>query len=240
MATEQSVEQERKRQHRWLTCTCCGEDFRGRQWWNQDTGYGLGDCCADYCGVSREPRAYSECYGITGVHFLIPKDEPSPIDVFVGCPLFDIDQNLRVDDAGYIYWKGICIDHWDRSILVPNDKNVQDATELRDRCTYLESQNKEVNMTTVIWKWQAPAPADLSVPTRTKYQSHVGLDYKNDHGDLFCFQLLGPDNKAHAIVDFTDGLSTRFQAVSSLNLRAAAIIRLATIYYRKARVEQPV
>ena len=155
------IEHERKRQHRWLTCTCCGEDFRGRQYWNQDTGYGLGDCCVDYCGVSRESGSHNECYGITGVHFLLPKDEPSPVDAFVGAPLFDIDNNLRVDDAGYIYWKGICIEHWDRSILVRSDKSVSDARELLGRCVYMENKGEEVNMTTVVWRSQEPAAMEI-------------------------------------------------------------------------------
>ncbi|MFB9160465.1 hypothetical protein ACFFT9_22795, partial [Chromobacterium violaceum] len=32
-----------------LICCCCGGRTMGRQWFNQDVGYGLGKCCVDYC-----------------------------------------------------------------------------------------------------------------------------------------------------------------------------------------------
>lgn len=61
---------ERARKIRWMTCTCCGETYRGRQWWNQDCGFGLGDCCVKYCGVDPS-GGESETYGVPGIHFLI-------------------------------------------------------------------------------------------------------------------------------------------------------------------------
>ena len=60
---------ERKKPVRRMTCTCCGEYYQGRQWWNQDCGYGIGDCCVDFCHVSRHGE--SESYGVPGIHFLI-------------------------------------------------------------------------------------------------------------------------------------------------------------------------
>lgn len=61
---------ERARPIVWLGCTCCGSSYQGRQWWNQDTGYGLGDCCVDMCGANREPNTETESYGVSGIHFL--------------------------------------------------------------------------------------------------------------------------------------------------------------------------
>lgn len=61
---------ERARPVRRMTCTCCGESYRGRQWWNQDCGYGLGDCCVKFCGVNPD-AGESETYGVPGIHFLI-------------------------------------------------------------------------------------------------------------------------------------------------------------------------
>lgn len=61
---------ERARPVRRMTCTCCGQSYRGRQWWNQDCGYGLGDCCVVFCGV--DPNGgESSTYGVPGIHFLI-------------------------------------------------------------------------------------------------------------------------------------------------------------------------
>lgn len=61
--------EERAKPIKWMECTCCGESYRGRQWWNQDCGYGLGDCCVDFCGATREGE--SECYGVAGIHYLV-------------------------------------------------------------------------------------------------------------------------------------------------------------------------
>jgi len=65
---------ERNRPIKWMQCTCCGESYRGRQWWNQDCGYGLGDYCVEYCGADTALGAYSDRYGVSGIHFLIAGD----------------------------------------------------------------------------------------------------------------------------------------------------------------------
>jgi hypothetical protein len=61
---------ERAKPIRWLYCTCCGGHYQGRQWWNQDCGHGLGDCCVERCGVDLS-GGESQCYGVPGIHFLI-------------------------------------------------------------------------------------------------------------------------------------------------------------------------
>jgi len=62
---------ERAKPIKWMECCCCGEGYKGRQWFNQDTGYGLGDCCVKMCGASSEPGEEAESYGVAGIHFLI-------------------------------------------------------------------------------------------------------------------------------------------------------------------------
>lgn len=60
-----------------LACACCGGVTRGRQWFNQDSGYGIcGDCIAwlrkpkSDTGPARESEEYiRDCYGIEGKHF---------------------------------------------------------------------------------------------------------------------------------------------------------------------------
>jgi predicted nucleic acid-binding Zn ribbon protein len=59
-----------------LYCTCCGEVFQGRQFHNQDTGYGMGECCADRVLAHRpfghepmSPAEFDRTYGVRGVHF---------------------------------------------------------------------------------------------------------------------------------------------------------------------------
>ena len=57
-----------------LQCTACGEEFQGRQWWNQDTGYGLGPCCYDFAARGfTEASEFRETYGHTGVHIFHPE-----------------------------------------------------------------------------------------------------------------------------------------------------------------------
>lgn len=57
-----------------LTCSCCGEGTRGRQWWNRDTGYGLCVKCADWIKTRKEGKYYDadefrRSYGEKGVHW---------------------------------------------------------------------------------------------------------------------------------------------------------------------------
>jgi len=68
-----------------------------------------------------------------------------------------------------------------------------------------------------------------------KYKSHVGLNYTNDSKttSLFGFQLLADDGRAHAFVDFTNGVPDRIGFTGPLEARRDAIVRLASIHQRK-------
>lgn len=62
-----------------LTCCCCGQFCRGRQWYNRDTGYGLCPNCAKWL---REVRHETEedmkhCYGIEGIHYNVVEFSPA-------------------------------------------------------------------------------------------------------------------------------------------------------------------
>lgn len=65
---------ERSKPVRHMYCTCCGAIYRGRQWANQDTGHGLGDCCVEYVRakyVEVGTQTFEQCYGIEGIHYSI-------------------------------------------------------------------------------------------------------------------------------------------------------------------------
>jgi hypothetical protein len=145
---------ERKKPIKWMSCTCCGESYQGRQWWNQDAGYGLGDCCVKFCGVQPD-GGESVSYGVPGVHFLIPQAERDtpPIVEDRGEPLYGIDARLRIEWDGYVYWKGRAIEHFSGSALCDTDDNKAQARELIRRCELLESRGKPVSTTSVIWNW---------------------------------------------------------------------------------------
>lgn len=50
-----------------LRCCCCGKLFQGRQFYNQDIGYGLGDCCVEH--VTPRVEDVARTYGVSGVHY---------------------------------------------------------------------------------------------------------------------------------------------------------------------------
>jgi hypothetical protein len=52
-----------------LTCTCCGAYYKGRQYYNQDEGFSLGQCCVDFC--KERSGDFEATYGAPGVHYNI-------------------------------------------------------------------------------------------------------------------------------------------------------------------------
>ena len=59
-----------------LRCACCGTMTRGRQFWNQDTGYGLCDKCHDWIASrapmhGTSPEEMARTYGEPGNHVKI-------------------------------------------------------------------------------------------------------------------------------------------------------------------------
>lgn len=60
------------RRPRFLRCACCGGLAVGRQWFNQDTGYGLCASCADFIEAKEGAEQLERSYGKRGVHYAIP------------------------------------------------------------------------------------------------------------------------------------------------------------------------
>jgi hypothetical protein len=56
-----------------LTCCCCTNSTRGRQWWNRDIGFGLCKKCADWIVKDKRetPEGIKERYGVRGIHYAI-------------------------------------------------------------------------------------------------------------------------------------------------------------------------
>lgn len=61
------IETELKKPVQRLVCTCCGGETEGRQFHNQDTGFGLGSCCVEFVKPRTEDMART--YGVEGVHY---------------------------------------------------------------------------------------------------------------------------------------------------------------------------
>lgn len=54
---------------RTLLCACCGGWTRGRQWWNQDVGFGLCPRCGEWIGGRMGEAYVTEVYGNRGEHW---------------------------------------------------------------------------------------------------------------------------------------------------------------------------
>lgn len=67
-------------------------------------------------------------------------------------------EHITADTKGaggglWIYYKGINIEHYDLPWAY-SEPALKALQELKHRCEFLESQNKEINAGTVIWSWK--------------------------------------------------------------------------------------
>jgi hypothetical protein len=64
-----------------LTCCCCGDRCRGRQWWNRDTGYGFCVRCSRRFAGETQVGRENLSYGVRGYHYDISNDDdPHQVD----------------------------------------------------------------------------------------------------------------------------------------------------------------
>lgn len=54
---------------RTLTCCCCGDYCKGRQWWNRDTGYGICTSCVTNQSKYTSAEDIKSMYGVNGMHY---------------------------------------------------------------------------------------------------------------------------------------------------------------------------
>lgn len=57
-----------------LQCSCCGARTKGKQHWNQDTGYGLCPKCAAWIATRNDGRYADDlkAYGTPGLNYAAP------------------------------------------------------------------------------------------------------------------------------------------------------------------------
>ena len=60
------------------------------------------------------------------------------------------DPRLTKDGEGYIYWKGLHVEHYSHDSV---DAELESARELIRRCEHLESLSVPVSCNTAIWRW---------------------------------------------------------------------------------------
>jgi len=66
--------------------------------------------------------------------------------------LHDIEHLTR-DHEGYIYYKGIHVEHYDRDYVYSEDAK-NSLLELKRRCEYLERRSVEVSCGSAVWGWE--------------------------------------------------------------------------------------
>jgi hypothetical protein len=64
-------------------------------------------------------------------------------------------ENLTRDTRGFVYWKGIEVEHYSHRDY---EKMKKDAKELGRRCRIIESSGQEVSCKSVIWDWDKNKP----------------------------------------------------------------------------------
>ena len=68
-------------------------------------------------------------------------------------PWFHGIENMTIDHVGYIYWKGIVVEHYERPWAYSEEAK-ESAKELERRCKILESKDIPLSVTTAIWRWE--------------------------------------------------------------------------------------
>lgn len=62
--------------------------------------------------------------------------------------------NLTKDSQGYVYWRGVYVEHYSFGGTPEEQREEQkQADDLIDRCLYLEQQGIEITVNTCIWNW---------------------------------------------------------------------------------------
>ncbi len=67
-------------------------------------------------------------------------------------------EHLAKDHAGYIYWKGIPVEHYSFYGKNAYEEEKEAAIELGRRCRILESKGIPVTCNAAIWKWDRDKP----------------------------------------------------------------------------------
>lgn len=71
-------------------------------------------------------------------------------------PYFLGIEHMTRDQEGYVYWKGVQVEHYDHDYWASEgwqERMLKDAKELERRCKIVEAAGLEVNTSTVIWNW---------------------------------------------------------------------------------------
>ena len=87
---------------------------------------------------------------------------------------------FTVDHEGYIYYKGINVEHYDYPYSIRAKRSL---LELRTRCKYLEWAGVNVSTTACIWSWEKYAPPgwDEKESSRLFWEDEELYKQERDH-----------------------------------------------------------
>jgi len=66
-------------------------------------------------------------------------------------PWFFGIENLTKDHGGYVYWRGVHVEHYSFSNY---EEEKEAAMDLAERCKAIEARGEEVNIDSVVWNWK--------------------------------------------------------------------------------------
>ena len=82
-------------------------------------------------------------------------------------PWFRGIEHVTIDHAGYVYWKGIQVEHYCTHRMT-NEQQQTQTEELARRCLIVEGRGLVVTSLNVIWNWVEPlqpeAPRQSTTP----------------------------------------------------------------------------
>lgn len=102
-----------------LQCGCCGERTKGKQHWNQDTGYGLCPRCVKFL-IDRSELDELKGYGKAGVNFAAPLSRDCPVGALVFWD--NADGSLRPHFG--------TLKEWDNGTAIIREMNELDETRV--------------------------------------------------------------------------------------------------------------
>ena len=70
-------------------------------------------------------------------------------------------EHLTRDNEGYVYWKGIQVEHWSGLLAYDNQKAKDAAAELARRCIIIEVREDTPTQGNVIWSWNEDQPSPM-------------------------------------------------------------------------------
>jgi hypothetical protein len=85
-------------------------------------------------------------------------------------PWFRGVEHITIDTKGFVYWKGIEVEHYCTHLMTAVEQQTR-TDELARRCRIVEGRGLTVTGTNVIWDWVEPLAPEAPCPSTTPITS---------------------------------------------------------------------